>query len=67
MLFSGADVSAIQETHVPGGETNRLRIDGFYKVNYILHRRHGLATYINKKITTFHAVDIDGNDHACAI
>jgi len=48
-LFPDADVLAIQEIHVPEGDTNRLRIDGYQMVTYTEHRRHGLATYINKK------------------
>jgi exonuclease III len=67
-LFPDADILAIQETHVPEGETNRLRIDGFHMVNYIGHRRHGLATYINKKkVTSLDAVNVEGNEHTCGI
>ncbi|VVC41948.1 Hypothetical protein CINCED_3A003428 [Cinara cedri] len=47
-LFLDADVLAIQETHVPESEANRLRIDDFHMMNYIGHRSHGLATYINE-------------------
>lgn len=37
-------------------------------VNYISHRRHGLATYINKKkIDSLDAVNVEDNKHKCGI
>lgn len=36
-------------------------------VNYIGHKRHGLATYINRKMTSLNAINFDGNEHSHGI
>jgi len=56
------DILALQETHVPEGETSRLKIPGFNMIDYIGHRKHGLATYVNQNIEETNVVPIAGNN-----
>jgi len=63
-MFKDVDVLALQETHVPDGETRRLKISGFNMIDYRGHHKHGLATYVNKNIEETNVVSIAGNEHS---
>jgi hypothetical protein len=65
--FKDADVLALQETYVPEGESSRLKIPGFNMIDYIGHRKHGLATYVNQNIEETNVVPIAGNIHSIGI
>lgn len=60
-MFNDIDVIALQETHVPDGETRRLNITGFNLIDYKSHHKHGLATYVNHKVEETNVVPINGN------
>ena len=66
-IFSEVDVLTIQETHVPEGEASRLKIIGFDLVNYILHKKHGLATYINQKKSFGNIEQVARNNNATGV
>lgn len=52
---------------MPEGETSRLKIPGFNMIDYIGHRIHGLATYVNQNIEETNVVPIAGNIHSIGI
>uniref|UniRef100_A0A2S2NWX7 Endonuclease/exonuclease/phosphatase domain-containing protein n=1 Tax=Schizaphis graminum TaxID=13262 RepID=A0A2S2NWX7_SCHGA len=58
---------ALQETHIPDGETRRLKIPGFRLIDYIGHPKHGLATYVNHKVEDRLVNHVTGNEHTVAI
>lgn len=46
---------------MPEGEIIRLKIPGFNMIDYIGHRKHGMATYVNQNIEETNVVPIAGN------
>jgi hypothetical protein len=66
-IFSEVDVLTIQETYVPEGETSRFKIIDFDLVNYIEHKKHGLATYIIQKKPFQNIERVEDNDYAVGV
>lgn len=66
-MFADVDVLAIKETHVPDGETNHLKINGFDLLNHADHNKHGLATYINQNWSFTNVERVAGNEYAIGV
>jgi hypothetical protein len=66
-IFGDMDVFVLQETHIPDGETNRLKINDFYLVHHIGHNKHGLATYVSQNKSFQDIEQVAGNEHTVGI
>jgi hypothetical protein len=65
--FVDMDVLVLQETHIPDGETNRLKINGFNLVHHIGHNKHDLATYVSQNKSFLDIEQVTGNEHTVGI
>lgn len=65
--FVDIDVLVLQETNIPDGETNRLKINGFDLVHHIGYNKHGLATYVSQNKSFPDIEQVTGNEHTVGI
>jgi len=65
--FADMDVLVLQETHIPDGETNRLKINGFHLMHHIGHNKHSLATYVSQNKSFLDIEQMAGNEHTVGI
>jgi exonuclease III len=62
-----AKVLVLQETHIPDGETNRIKINGFNLVHHIGHNKHDLATYVSQNKSFLDIEQMTSNEHTVGI
>jgi len=65
--FGDMDVLVLQETQIPDGETNRLKINDFDLVHHIGYNKYGLASYVSQNKSFQDIEQVAGNEHTVGI
>lgn len=66
-VFHYADILALQETHISDDQLGKLKIPGFQLIDYIGHKKHGMATFLRQDLDPKNIKRIEENEHTVGI
>lgn len=66
-VFHYADILALQKTHISDDQLGKLKIPDFQLIDYIGHKKNGMATFVNQELDPKNIKKLEWNKHTIEI